>query len=297
MSEHVKHIAARFLDVTICPVVRYIVSSAMVPATQAAIRKEIDELRAHILATTPGNPCAQGFKTYAQIDEDGILEDIFDRIPGHSTTFIEIGCGHGIENNTHYMALKGYKGCWVDGGEKSVASIREALGGLSFDSLLVEHQFVSTDNVGSILRNFVKFLGTHKPGLFSLDIDGNDLYVLTEALKHIKPVVICVEYNAKFPPPLSLSICFDPDFRWQGDDYHGASLQAFCDLLTDYRLVSCNLSGSNAFFVRRDVANAFADYTPSELYQPFRANLMNLRSQHRPSMKWLRTKLAENLRA
>ena len=118
----------------------------------------------------------------------------------------------------------------------------------------------------------MKFLGTHKPGLFSLDIDGNDLYVLTEALNHIKPVVICVEYNAKFPPPLSLSIRFDPNFRWQGDDYHGASLQAFCDLLTDYRLVSCNLSGSNAFFVRRDVANAFADYTPSELYQPFRAN-------------------------
>ena len=81
MSEHLKHIAARFLDVTICPVVRYIVSSAMVPGTQAAIRKEINELRAHILATTPGNPCAQGFKTYAQIDEDGILEDIFDRIP------------------------------------------------------------------------------------------------------------------------------------------------------------------------------------------------------------------------
>ena len=259
---------------------------------QAALRAEIATLREHIARQTPGNPCIHGFKAYAQTDEDGIVEHILGRLPSHSRTFIEIGCGSGVENNTHYLALKGYRGCWVDGSDGNIGKINEALGGLAFSDLLIEKQFVSVENVGELVTRYCEFLGTQQPAFFSLDIDGNDLHVMREAIKHVRPWLVCVEYNPKFPPPLSITIPYDPEHTWSGGDYHGASLQAFCDLLTGYKLVACNLTGANAFFVRRDLSRGFRDYTPKQLYQPFRENLIDLRSEHAPTLRWLRDRLA-----
>ena len=41
---------------------------------------------------------------------------------------------------------------------------------------------------------------------------------------------------------------------WDGSDWFGASLQSLCDLFQrrNYSLVACNVTGSNAFFVRND---------------------------------------------
>jgi hypothetical protein len=267
---------------------------AELDATKQLLFSEIDELRTRIIAKTPDNPCARGFKVYSETDEDGIIQDILRRIPNHSRTFVEIGCGRGDENNTHYLALQGYKGYWIDADARNIALIKEALGGLSFDNLLIRHQFVTRENIELIVKDFVNFFGTDNLGLFSLDIDGNDLYVLEETLKYIKPVVLCAEYKGKFPPPLSLSMVYEPGHIYGRGfrDYNGASLQAFCDLLVDYILVSCNLSGVNAFFVRRDVASAFTSYTPSELFQPVRVRLARLQSGHPPEMHWLRAFLS-----
>lgn len=256
--------------------------------TQTLLRDEIAQLRARIAIDTPENPCIHGFKAYAQTDEDGIIENILQRVPGHSKTFMEIGCGNGLENNTHYLALQGYRGCWVDGGKENIASIEEALGGTKFENLLVERYFITKDNIGQIIVDLCAFVGTKEPGFFSLDIDGNDLHVLSVALTYFQPIAICVEYNAKFPPPTVAAMKYDANYHWAGDDYHGASLQAFCDLLEGYKLVASNLSGVNAFFVRRDCASSFADYTPQQLYQPFRENLIDLRAEHKPSLRWLR---------
>jgi hypothetical protein len=46
---------------------------------------------------------AYGFKAYSQTDEDGIIQEIFRRIGVTTSTFIEIGVGDGLENNTFYM--------------------------------------------------------------------------------------------------------------------------------------------------------------------------------------------------
>jgi hypothetical protein len=58
--------------------------------------------------------------------------------------------------------------------------------------------------------------------------------------------------------------------------------------------VSCNLSGLNSFFVRRDVASEFTSYTPSELYQPRRPNLTRLDSVLPPTLNWLRDETARH---
>lgn len=295
-----KRIAKRFADATLIPLITTALNRAGISSEtqlrdrQAALRREMTDLRDRLELLTPGNPCIKGFKAFSQTDEDGIFQDIFGRLPSHSKTFIEIGCGRGIENNTHYLALQGYRGCWIDGGDANIDYIRDNLGGLEFKNLLVQKRFVDAENIGQILGEYSGFLGTREPTLFSLDIDGNDLYVMREAVKHINPLVICAEYNPKFPPPVAVSIPYNPKHFWRGGDYHGASLQAFCDLLTDYRLVSCNLCGANAFFVRHDLAGAFGNFTPAQLYQPFRENLIDLRSEHFPTLRWLKDKLAES---
>ena len=260
-------------------------------AVQPQLRNEIAALRASIASQTLDNPCIHGFKVFAQTDEDGIIENILDRLPNHSRTFIEIGCGNGLENNTHYLLLKDYRGGWIDGSDDSIAFIKNVLGGLEFHDLLVKKNFVGTETIAVLINELCDFIGTKEPGFFSLDIDGNDFHVLAESLKCFRPLTICVEYNAKFPPPFKIAVRYDPGHRWSGDDYHGASLQAFCDLLVDYELVACNLTGVNAFFVRRDHANRFSHYTPRQLYQPFRENLIDLWAEHQPSLKWLKNKL------
>ena len=112
------------------------------------------------------------------------------------------------------------------------------------------------------------------------------------ALKEIAPKIICVEYNGKFPPPTSMAMAYVGDHQWAEDDYYGATLQAWVDLFKDgYTLVSCNLSGVNAFFVRNDLLDAFKVYPVDQLYQPCRYWLVG-NNGHRSSMKWLKQKLA-----
>jgi len=122
--------------------------------------------------------------------------------------------------------------------------------------------------------------------LFSLDIDGNDLHVF-EAVECVRPRVVVMEYNAKFPPPIEYGLAYDPEYLWEGDDCFGASLTTLEQRMRTkgYRLVGCNLTGSNAFFVRHDlVAGKFLEpYTAEVHYQPARYHLAGYRSGHPPS--------------
>lgn len=261
-------------------------------AVQSSLQRDFEHLRDRLAVQTPGNPAIHGFKVYSQSDEDGIIEHILERLPKQTKTFIEIGCGDGLQNNSHFLLLKEYKGCWADANAEKIAFIERELGRLKLDRLLVEAQLVSITNIEQLISNFCVFIGTTEPDFFSLDIDGNDLHVLKEALKTFRPLTICAEYNPKFPPPHEITMPYDPDHKWASDDFQGASLEAFCNLLSaTYKLVSCNLSGVNAFFVRRDVAASYPDYSSKELYQPFREHLRELRSFHKPSLKWLRAML------
>jgi hypothetical protein len=116
--------------------------------------------------------------------------------------------------------------------------------------------------------------------LLSVDVDGNDLAIAVAAIEAWSPKVVIGEYNAKFPPPLQLQVDYDPEHRWTGDDYHGASLAAWVERLKpEYRLVACNLAGG------------FKAHEAAQLFQPARFHLTALRSGHTPSLSFLRNSL------
>jgi hypothetical protein len=249
---------------------------------QMAIHTELRALRAEVAGRTPDNPALKGFKAYSQFDEDGIIEEIFRRI-GRGSTFLEIGCGDGLENNTHYLLLKGWRGMWVDASSKSIEKARSSLPA-SPRLEIVERMLDLTNTEDLCNRYLTRF---SQPDFLSVDIDGNDLHILKAALALLRPTVICVEYAAKLAPPIVATVAYDPAHAWAGDDYHGASLQAYVDALPEYRLVACNLCGANAFFVRGDAAQPFATYSPAELFQPARFHLCQMKAGHPPSYKFL----------
>ena len=245
-------------------------------------------MRRALSESMPGNPAAHGFKVYSQSDEDGIIETICNRLQLKSGTFVEIGCGSGCENNTHYLLLKDWRGIWVDGDSSNIALIRASLPEVK-GRLRVAQCLVTRENVANLLREELTALGaTHSIDLLSIDIDGNDLPVALVASEVTSPKVLVVEYNAKFPYPISQCVKYDPNHTWKNDDYHGASLGALVEAFaTQYRLICCNLAGTNAFFVRSDLAGKFPLRQPAELYEPARFYLTALRSGHPSSLSFL----------
>lgn len=259
------------------------------------LQQEYDRLKAEVARVNPGDLAVEGFKVYSQNDEDGIIQAIFDRI-GVGSSFCEIGVENGRECNTHFLSLKGWRGCWIEGSSKMCAQIEKDLDGREFPGRfkLIE-AMVDCKNIASLYRDVVGFLGVKDLDFFSIDIDGNDLFVLDELVKTgARPAVLCLEYNGKFPPPLSISVEYDEARNWNRDDHFGASLQAFHDMLRkhEYGLVTCNVTGANAFYVRKDLQHNFDIVEPSKVWRPLRLALCPLPASHRPSLGFLRETLA-----
>jgi hypothetical protein len=112
----------------------------------------------------------------------------------------------------------------------------------------------------------INYLKTADIDLLSMDLDGNDIYFINYfLLSNCLPKVIIAEYNAKFPPPVEFTINYDSNHNFNSD-YMGASLQSLSNLLVNnYTLVACNITGSNAFFVRNDFNHLFDDI-PKDIY-------------------------------
>src|SRR4051794_4517235 len=116
--------------------------------------------------------------------------------------------------------------------------------------------------------------------VLSIDVDGTD-YWIWEAVTSYRPRIVVIEYNGALDPSRRLVQPRDHP-GWDGTtDYYGASLGALEALAAEkgYRLVHCELTGNNAFFVHDDVPG---DY-PAAADVPRRTANHWLRGlQHRP---------------
>lgn len=210
-----------------------------------------------------------GRKVYSQNDEDGILEEIFRRIGVASRSFVEFGVTDGRESNTLKLLLEGWHGLWIEANAAHCQSVRRNfVEQIDAGALELLESMVTAENIDALIGG-AKVARAGELDLLSIDIDGNDYYVLA-AIRAVRPRVVVVEYNAKFPPPIDMVIRYDPRHAWDGTDYMGASLQALAGLglRLGYQLVGTNITGANAFFVRSDLAGDrfFAPATPEALY-------------------------------
>lgn len=233
-----------------------------------------------------------GYKVYSQNDEDGIINEIFKRIGTTNKVFVEFGVQNGLECNSHFLLHKGWTGLWIEGSKKYCQSIREAFGKpISTGVLNVVNAFINKDNINKLISVGLKNMCGRGQNidLLSIDIDGNDYWVWKE-ISCIMPRVVVIEYNAKFPPDFEWIMNYDEKHIWKRDDEQGASLKALEKLGSElgYQLVGTNLTGSNAFFVRKDLAeNKFAlPATAENLYNSFAFGRLKYISGH-PASKYI----------
>ena len=245
---------------------------------RAAAIAQLDDTRRALLATErladPRRLAGYGYRVHSQTDEDGILREIFRRIGDGNRTFVELGASDGIENNTRFLLDQGWRGGWVEGSARKAEAARKIFANAVVQKrLAVAQAFLTVKNVDETVKR-VAPVGGRELDLLSIDLDGNDYYLL-EAIKCVTPRVIVAEYNAKWPADVAWTIEYNEAHTWDGTDYFGASLKAFETLLglRGYKLVGCNLSGTNAFFVREDVAKDppfCAPFTAENHYEPVR---------------------------
>ena len=270
---------------------RFIGTYELVKVQSMQQEAEYNRLKEQIRSKYPDSVALSGHKVYSQTDEDGIIEQIFNLIPNNKT-FLEIGIQTGVECNSLYLLLKGWKGTWVEGSEKYCNIIARELNGSNFkNKLSVVNSFIDRDNIVTIFKKSYAFFGVNELDFFSLDIDGNDFYIMEELFNNaIFPKVVCVEYNAKFYPPHKFKIKYNKLHVWDKTDYMGCTLQDYADLFEsfNYTLLCCNIPGINAFFIRNEFAPAFKKYSVPEIYQPYRFYLSPIRTGHSPSLKYLK---------
>lgn len=222
-----------------------------------------------------------GFKVYSQNDEDGIISEIFNRIGATDKRFIEFGVQNGLESNCHYLLLKGWKGLWIEGSPKHCADLKRRFEPALKDGRLhLVNAFITVKNINTLFQEN-GYEG--EIDLLSIDIDGND-YHIWETISVIQPRVVVIEYNAKFPPECDWVMPYEGNYVWDLSDRHGASLKALERLgkRKGYQLVGTNMTGSNAFFVREELAgDKFPLPADAEnLYNPPRWGRLRFETTH-----------------
>lgn len=230
-------------------------------------------------STDPKRLEPYGFKIYSQGDEDGILIEMFRRLGIQNGIFCEIGIENGLECNTLALIHQGWKGIWLEGDQGRQRSIEDKFSPLLLNKRLgLGIGMITPDNINLITQKMSQRMNFDIDNIdfLSIDIDGMDIYLL-EAIT-LRPKVICIEYNAKFPPPIYKKPVFNSSYSWASSDYMGSSLSALRKSAGEigYSLVATNLTGANAFFVRDDLlGDSFAnDLTTEALYNPPRYYLI-----------------------
>jgi hypothetical protein len=177
---------------------------------------------------------------YSQNGEDGVIVALADRV-GCAPTMIEIGASSGIQCNGRWFRQNGWDVVGFDGNPEGSDWVRTA--------------FVTAKNVNSVLAESEL---APRVGVLSIDVDGNDLWILLRIAEEYLPAVLVMEYNASLGPVLPWTVAYRPKRNWDHSNYFGASLAALA-IVADgrgYDLVFCERAGVNAFFVRRDLMAA-----------------------------------------
>ena len=214
-------------------------------------------------------------KYYSMAGEDGIIEEICNRLNIEEGQFVEFGVAYdGLENNTLYLLHKGWQGLWIEASEKIIESAKKNFSNKVNNNVLkIINERVNAENIQVLLDSS----GVKKDfDLLCIDIDGNDYWVWS-AIKNYNPKIVVIEYNSVLGEKVSCVMPYDPNHDWAGSYFMGASLKALEKLGQEkgYSLVGCDFHGVNAYFVRSDlIGDLFeAPYTTENHYEPLRVFL------------------------
>jgi hypothetical protein len=211
-----------------------------------------------------------GYKVFSQNQEDGMIAEVFRRIGTTSQRFIEFGVEDGLECNSAFLLMQGWRGAWIEGSDRNAVKARAAFGAYP---VAIVGRYITVENADALIAELAK---GEELDLLSIDVDSID-YWLWQAITTVKPRLVVIEYNATWPPSVCKTVAHDPARGWDGSNFYGASLGALEALgrAKGYCLVGCSLAGVNAFFVREDLVGDWfcAPFTAENHYEPPRYDL------------------------
>ena len=198
------------------------------------------------------------FKIFSQWGEDGIIQHLTKSIEIKNKTFIEFGVEDFIQANCRFLLMKDdWKGFVIDSSKNNISRLQSLYFYWKYElnSLVA---YITKENINDLLSKsgFKEDLG-----ILSIDLDGNDYYIL-QAIENFKPRILICEYNAVFGEKRKISIPYQSDFNRTKSHYSnlywGASLAAMTFLANKkgYSLVGTNSTCLNAFYIRNDLINS-----------------------------------------
>lgn len=172
-------------------------------------------------------PEIKGKDLYSQGGEGVILEYIFHHVNDHVKSCLDIGAGDGFMlSNVRHLENLGWTATKLDK--------------------------IYGDNV--TLENINDYVHPNDSiGLLSIDIDGNDYWILECMLSDgVRPTCIIAEFNPAFTD--SRAIKYNPEHVWNGDDYYGFSFEAGVKLAERFGYkVIFQVADMNMILVRADL--------------------------------------------
>lgn len=203
----------------------------------------------------PSIPSSWEFSGFSQNGEDGIINYLLGRSKSRERYFIEIGTADGLENNSSWLSLVNrYSGLCIEGDPQLSKRHSNLFVPLNYGVKYL-NCFVTKESINAITKQ----ARTKTPDLFSVDIDGNDYYIVSEILAAgFRPRVFVVEYNSAFGPNKSCTIPYRDQFRVGKSAeerlYYGCSVAAWKSLfqLYNYQFVTVDQNGVNSIFANRD---------------------------------------------
>ena len=165
-----------------------------------------------------------------------------------------------IQDFSWFWTIGGYI---IDGEKKYIDYIKSTKDFYWKYSVEAVHSFITEENVEELLR---KSGFDSDLGLLSIDIDGNDYWIL-KRIEYYKPRILICEYNPLFGRNEKVTVPYRPDFNrtkaHYSNVYYGASLQAMICLAEEkgYTFIGTCSNALNAFFVWNDLT----EYLPSEI--------------------------------
>lgn len=173
---------------------------------------------------------------FCQSGETGLLEFIFQNIGTTNKYAVEFGASDGFYlSNIRYFLNNGWDGLQMDYDTKN--------------SKYVQKEFISKDN---IVELFIKYAVSKEFDLLSIDLDGNDYWILKEVMVMYRPRVVILELNPAKEG--SVTIEYNEKHIWMEDNYYGASFDAFKNLMEAYGYdLVYNHIELNLIFIRKDI--------------------------------------------
>lgn len=188
---------------------------------------------------------------FSKGSEDQILAKyVSELLPSHHDRMaVDIGAGDGIRwSNTYALFLNGWQGVGIEFDSRKFVSLAQAY--KYFQNVFACRNRATPDNIVPLLHSYEI---AKDFSVLSLDIDGNDYWVLRAILKQFRPRLIVTEINEKIPPPIRFVVKYNPDFQLR-HHFFGYSIAVLSDLCEEFDYVILDLEYNNAFLAPRELA-------------------------------------------